>query len=96
MIGIASPLAEVRRCRGCKRPEGFEVLAWKSGRWCFLTGAAAYVFEPWGEQVEKPTELERTLDDPAWRVVNVKLTGDGLCARCAHTFPQRPRRAWKR
>lgn len=99
MLGVAtgtgSALAGARRCLGCRRPDGAEVIAWKNGRWGFLTGTACYLFEPWGEPVEKEKVLTEQLGDTGFRTLIVRLNEGGLCPRCAAAFPKRPRRGWR-
>lgn len=94
--GTGSALAGARRCRGCFRPEHAEVIAWRNGRWAFLTGTCCYVFEPWGVPLTKEAEVAKQLDDAGFRTLVVILNDAQLCPRCAHTFPRRPARAWRR
>lgn len=101
MLGVSvgrSPLQGVKRCHGCRRPDGAEVLAWANGRWAYIVveTSRCYVFEPWGEPCTD-AEAKKQLTDPDFRTITVKLHEErGLCPRCAHTFPRRPRRAWRR
>lgn len=76
--------AAVERCRGCRRPEGETVEAWRTGHWAREREGRWAFFNPAGVAISDRAALDKIFDGEGSRTVKVELDRRGYCLRCAH------------
>lgn len=80
----ADPIVRRSRCVSCRRPEGLDVIAWRSGAYAvFVKGSLAACYAD-GSPVLTRAGYDALIADNDWRVVSVELDEEERCPRCAH------------